>query len=348
MTFRLTIAPSGHSCLADPGTTLLQAALDAGLTLPYGCRNGACGACKGKVLSGTIDHGNPQEHTLSAAERGAGLALFCCATAQSDVVIECREVGAVGDIPVRNLPCRVQTMERLAEDVMVVQLKLPANERLQFLPGQYIDILLKDGRRRAFSLANAPHDDALLQLHVRRIAGGRFTGHVFETMRERDILRIEGPHGNFGPGNAGVQGSDRPIIFLAGGTGFAPIKAIIEDAIHHQVDRPMSLYWGARQRSGLYLSDLPRRWAAQHANISYVPVLSEASPGDAWKGRTGLVHHAVLADHADLSRHQVYACGAPGMVDAARRDFAGHGLPTDQFFSDAFTFAAEPAAVPAL
>jgi CDP-4-dehydro-6-deoxyglucose reductase len=347
MTFRLTIAPSGHSCLAEPGTTLLQAAQDAGLTLPYGCRNGACGACKGKVLSGAIDHGQAQEHALASAERDAGLALFCCATAHSDVVIECHEVRAVGDIPVRTLPCRVQTMTRLADDVMRLELKLPANERLQFLPGQYIDILLRDGRRRAFSLANAPHDDELLELHVRQVDGGRFTGHVFATMRERDILRIEGPHGSFRLRHPAVQGGDRPIIFLAGGTGFAPIKAMIEDAIHQRIARPISLYWGARRRAGLYLDDLPRRWATQHGNIRYVPVLSEASPADAWSGRTGLVHHAVLADHADLSGHEVYACGAPAMVEAARGDLARHGLPAEQFFADAFTFAAEPVAVPA-
>jgi CDP-4-dehydro-6-deoxyglucose reductase len=359
MTFQISIEPSGHTFPANAEDTLLQAALDAGLTLPYGCRNGACGACKGKVLRGAIDHGKAPDYVLSTAERNAGMALFCCARPASDVVIECHEVRAVGDIPVKTFPCRVQRMERVAQDVMVLYLKLPANERLQFLAGQYVDILLKDGRRRAFSLANAPHDDEFLQLHVRKIAGGQFTTHVFETMKERDILRIEGPHGNFrvrdngGNGDIGDNGADtaegagKPIIFLAGGTGFAPIKAMVEHTIHHGVVRPTQIYWGARDRSGLYMNDLPSRWAAEHAPVSYVPVLSEATVADAWNGRTGLVHRAVLADHADLSSHQVYACGAPAMIDAARRDFASRGLPADQFFADAFTFAADAATVPA-
>jgi CDP-4-dehydro-6-deoxyglucose reductase len=350
MTFQISIEPSGHTFPANGEDTLLQAALDAGLTLPYGCRNGACGACKGKVLRGAIDHGKAQDYVLSPAERSAGMALFCCAKPASDVVIECHEVRAVSDIPVKTFPCRVQRMERVATDVMVLYLKLPANERLQFLAGQYIDILLKDGRRRAFSLAHAPHDDEFLQLHVRKIAGGQFTTHVFETMKERDILRLEGPHGNFRVRDNidnSDEGGDKPIIYLAGGTGFAPIKAMVEHAIHHGVVRPIQIYWGARDRAGLYLHDLPSLWAAEYALISYVPVLSEATAADAWNGRTGFVHRAVLDDHADLSGHQVYACGAPAMIDAAKRDFAARGLPADQFFADAFTFAADAAMVPA-
>jgi CDP-4-dehydro-6-deoxyglucose reductase len=345
MTFRITIEPSGHSCQAKTWDTLLQAALDAGLTLPYGCRNGACGACKGKILSGEIDHGNAQEHALSAAEREAGMALFCCATAQSDVVIECRELRAVGEIPVKTLPCRVHKMQHLAADVMLLQLKLPTNERLQFLPGQYIDILLREGRRRAFSLANAPHDDEFLQLHIRRIAGGEFTTHVFETMKERDILRLEGPHGTFQLREDTAEDKSKPVIFVAGSTGFAPIKAMVEHAIHHGVTRPMEIYWGARDRAGLYLAELPLRWAAEQPHIAYSPVLSEPIAEDHWGGRTGLVHQAVLADHSDLSGHQIYVCGAPAMVDAARRDFMARGLPTEKFFADAFSFAADAMAV---
>jgi CDP-4-dehydro-6-deoxyglucose reductase len=347
MRFQISIEPSGLSFTASGEDTLLQAALDAGLTLPYGCRNGACGACKGKVLRGAIDHGKAQDFVLGPAERAAGLALFCCAKPETDVVIECHEVRSASEIPVKTFPCRVQRIERVAQDVILLHLKLPANERLQFLAGQYIDILLKDGRRRAFSLAHAPHDDEFLQLHVRKIAGGQFTTHVFETMKERDILRLEGPHGNFRVRDDGDHGVGKPIIFLAGGTGFAPIKSMIESAIHHGVVRPMQIYWGARDRSGLYMHDLPSRWAADYAQISYVPVLSEATVADAWDGRTGLVHRAVLDDHADLSGHQVYACGAPAMIDAAKRDFAARGLPADQFFADAFTFAADAATVPA-
>jgi CDP-4-dehydro-6-deoxyglucose reductase len=349
MSFRIAIEPSGHTCAANVDETVLQAALNAGLTIPHGCRNGACGACKGKVLHGTVDHGNAQDYVLSSSERAAGMALFCCATPLSDVVIECHELRTLGDIPVRTFPCRVEKMERVASDVMLLHLKLPANERLQFLPGQYIDILLKEGRRRAFSLANAPHDDGLLQLHVRHVPGGQFTTHVFENMKARDILRIEGPHGNFRIHEPAMDRPiiDRPIIYLAGGTGFAPVKSMIEHAIHQGDLRPAQLYWGARNFEGLYLHDLPITWAAAYPQFSYIPVLSEASPTDAWNGRIGLVHHAVLADHRDLSKHQVYACGAPAMIDVARRDFAARGLPGDQFFADAFTFAADTAAVPA-
>jgi CDP-4-dehydro-6-deoxyglucose reductase len=256
----------------------------------------------------------------------------------SDLVIESREVGAMRDIPVKTLPCRVQKMQRLAPDVMLLQLKLPASERLQFLAGQYIDILLKDGRRRSFSIANAPEADECLELHVRRVPGGHFTAHVFEAMKERDILRFEGPHGEFFLREDGAK----PVILLAGGTGFAPIKAMVEDAIHRKSGRPMVLYWGARDRAGLYLHELAEGWAASRDGFRYVPVLSEPPAGDAWQGRTGLVHRAVMADFPDLSGHQIYACGAPAMIDAARQDLIGRcGLKNEDFFADAFTFSAE-------
>lgn len=334
--FRITLQPGGHSFTSDGSDSILQAALDAGLTLPYGCRNGACGACKGKVIDGLVDHGMAQEQALSMADRAGGLALFCCAKPLSDLVLESREVGTAKDIPVRIMPCRVQKIERVAHDVIVLSLKLPANERLQFLAGQYIEFLLKDGKRRAFSIANAPHDDGLLQLHVRLISGGEFTGHVFAGMKEKDILRFQGPYGSFFL----REESTKPVILLAGGTGFAPIKAMIEHAIHAHMTRPMEIYWGARNRAGLYLPDLPRQWAAAHSHMRFVPVLSEATQQDAWQGRTGLVHRAVLEDHPDLAAWQVYACGAPAMIDAARAGFAAHGLPAEEFFADAFTFMA--------
>lgn len=341
--FRVTLQPSGHTFTTDGSDSVLQAALDAGLTLPYGCRNGACGACKGRVIDGLVDHGPAQEQALSTADRVSGLALFCCAKPLSDLVLECREVGTAKDIPVKIMPCRVQKIERVAADVIVLSLKLPANERLQFLAGQYIEFLLKDGKRRAFSIANAPHDDGFLQLHIRLIAGGEFTGHVFGAMKEKDILRFQGPYGSFFL----REESTKPMILLAGGTGFAPIKALVEHAIHHNIARPMQIYWGARNRAGLYLPDLPLEWAAAHSHVRYVPVLSDATEQDAWQGRTGLVHRAVLEDHADLSAYQVYACGAPAMIDAARAEFVVRGLPAEEFFADAFTFA-PAASAPAL
>ena len=341
MAFQITIEPSRHTYPAEPDQTILQSATDAGYTLPYGCRNGACGTCKGKILAGAVDYGNYQDTVLSAEEKREGYALFCCARPLSDLAIECREVGAVKDIPIKTLPCRVQKMERPASDVMLLYLKLPTNERLQFLPGQYIEFLLKDGKRRAFSIANAPHDDELLQLHLRHTPGGVFTDHVFHTMKERDILRFEGPHGTFFL----REDSTKPMVLVAGGTGFAPIKSIVEHALHVHSARPMTLYWGARRPADLYLNDLPLRWQREHPGLRYVPVLSEPRPEDAWTGRTGLVHEAVVADLPDLSGYQVYLCGAPAMVEAARRDFVQRcRLPNDEFFADAFSFGAEKAA----
>ncbi|MGE5945541.1 MAG: CDP-6-deoxy-delta-3,4-glucoseen reductase [Betaproteobacteria bacterium] len=335
MSYQITVQPSGKQFAAEPDETILDAALRQGLTLPYGCKDGACGSCKGKVLAGTVDHGHGQ--ALSDDDKAAGFALFCCARAGSDLTLECKQVGSASDIPVKTLPARIERLERLAPDVMEICLKLPANERLQFLAGQYIDILMKDGRKRAFSLANAPHDDALLQLHVRHVPGGAFTDALFTTMKVRDILRFNGPHGTFYL----REESPKPIILLAGGTGFAPIKAIVEHAIAEKCTRPIAIYWGARAAADLYLHALPEQWAAVHANITYVPVLSEPAAGDAWAGRTGLVHQAVMADFPDLSGYQVYACGGPGMIDAARSDFvAACRLPDEEFFADAFTYAA--------
>ena len=333
MSFTTTIQPSGHSFPVEADETILEAGLRHGYTLPYSCRDGVCGACKGKVLQGEVDHGKYQGSTLSYTEKSVGMALFCCAKPKSDIVIECREVKTLNDIPVRTLPTRVHKMEKLADDVMVIYLKLPANERLQFLSGQYIDILQKEGKPRSFSLANAPHDDEFLELHVRNISGGHFTNHVFNEMKERDILRIKGPLGTFFL----REDSDKPIIFVASGTGFAPIKGIIEHALQIGIQRPMHFYWGARTLADLYLLDKARSWEAR--GIKFTPVLSDALPSDNWQGRTGFVHQAVMEDYADLSGYQVYACGAPVVVEAAHRDYtAQRKLPNEEFFSDAFTF----------
>ncbi|HJW26757.1 MAG TPA: CDP-6-deoxy-delta-3,4-glucoseen reductase [Rhodocyclaceae bacterium] len=341
MSHRITVEPSGRQFEANADETILEAGLRQGLTLPYGCRNGACGACKGKVLAGTVDHGRAEPHALTDADKAAGLALFCCASPRTDLVIESKQVSSATDIPVKTLPARVERLERLAPDVIEMHLKLPASERLQFLAGQYIDILLKDGKRRSFSLANAPHDDAFLQLHIRHVLGGLFTEQVFTAMKVRDILRLNGPHGTFYL----REDSPKPMVLLAGGTGFAPIKSIVEHALHEGSQRPIYLYWGARTRADLYQHSLAERWAAQHGHIRYVPVLSEPAPGDQWQGRTGFVHEAVMADFPSLSDFQVYACGSPAMVEAAKRDFVARcRLPAEEFFADSFTFSADSTA----
>src|SRR6476661_6404896 len=337
---QVTVRPSNHVFHALDDETVLDAALREGIVLSYGCRNGACGTCKGKVVEGTVDYGTYQETALTDAEKRLGMALFCQAKPLSDIVIEGREVDAATDLQIKTLPCRVQKMERVASDIMVLYLKLPAAERLQFLAGQYVDILMKDGSRRSLSMANAPHDDEFLELHLRDY-GGPFSQHVFTKMKERDILRFEGPLGTFFM----REESAKPLILLASGTGFAPIKAMIEHALHKGVTRPMTLYWGGRRRSDVYLSALAEKWEREHG-IRFVPVLSEAQPEDAWTGRTGFVHRAVMEDFPDLSGYQVYACGVPIMVDSARRDFIAHcKLPEDEFYADSFTTQADVAGV---
>jgi CDP-4-dehydro-6-deoxyglucose reductase len=329
MSFKTTIQPTNHTFPIAKDETILEAALEHGYALPYSCRNGACGVCKGKVLQGSVDHGKAQAFMLSEEEKAAGLALFCCAKPLSDLVIESHEVTTEQDIPVKTLPCRVEKMVKLADDVMALYLKLPANERLQFLAGQYVDILQKDGKPRSFSLANAQHNDEFLELHVRNIAGGAFTHHVFNEMKERDILRIKGPLGTFFL----HEDSDKPIIFVASGTGFAPVKAIIEHALHIGFKREMHFYWGVRKQSDLYMLDLVKEWEAQ--GIKFTAVVSD----EQWNGRMGFVHQAVLDDFKDLSGYAVYACGAPVVVEAAHREFTSQrGLPNEAFYSDAFTF----------
>ena len=347
MPHQITIKPSNHVFVAESGETVLQAALREGYALPYGCRNGACGTCKGKIIQGTVDFGSHNEDTLTEMEKQAGMALFCCAIPLSDLIIESREIGAIKDIKIRTMPCRVHKLERAAPNVMVISLKLPASERLQFLPGQYIDILMKDGKHRSFSLANAPHDDELLQLHVRNYPGGTFAEHVFTRMKEKDILRFEGPLGTFFL----HEDSDKPIIFVASGTGFAPVKSILEHAFYIRniqgSERQMVLYWGNRTKADMYMPNLPGAWQQEHDNFTFIPVLSEALPGDDWNGRTGLVHEAVMQDFDSLAGYQVYACGAPGMVEAAHRDFTRYrGLPEEEFFSDAFTVSSSMPAEP--
>ncbi len=337
MSYRVRIQNSGHEFLVDPGENVLEAALRQGLALPYSCRGGQCGSCKARLISGGVDYGTGWPEALSSEEAAGGAALLCCAQAMSDLVVDVREVEAVADIPVRTLPCRVARMERLNHDVMRLYLKLPKTERLQYLAGQYLDFLLRDGRRRSFSIANPPHDDEFLELHIRHVEGGRFTAEVFAKMKEKDLLRIEAPLGSFFL----REDSTRPIILMAGGTGFAPIKAIVQHALAESVTRPMYLYWGVRTRVDLYLPDLPLDWARECANLTYVPVLSEPLAEDAWEGRTGWVHEAILEDFSDLTEFEVYACGPPPMIEAGRAAFAERGLNPEHYYFDSFEFAAD-------
>jgi CDP-4-dehydro-6-deoxyglucose reductase len=310
----------------------------AGITLPYGCRTGACGSCKGSVIRGDFVHGNFQPDALTVAEETAGKALFCCAKPLTDLVIGIQEVHLNDEIYIRKMPCRVQKIDKAAADVVILYLKLPDKERFPFMAGQYIDLLLKNGKRRSFSMANAPHDSEFLQLHIRYRAGGNFSNYVFGDVQEKTILRFEGPFGTFFL----REESDKPIIFIAGGTGFAPIKAIIEHALHRKISRTMILYWGARALADLYMAHLPARWQMDNSNFTFVPVLSNPKNEDRWPGRTGLVHQAILEDFDDLSGFQVYASGAAAMCEIGHKTFTSErGLPEDEFYSDAFTLSAE-------
>ena len=335
--YQMSIHPGPEHASARQGETLLEAGLRAGLSLPYECRNGGCGVCMCTILNGRVDHGAYQPSTLTAQMRAEGKALMCCAVPLEDiefeVPVDSLRSGAASTI--KRFQGRVEQMERLSDTVMRVMVSLPGSQRITFVAGQYINILLDNGERRAFSFANPPHDNALIELHVRLIPGGRFTTHVFEQMKVGDSIDFEGPLGRFT-----LHAGTRPMLMVAGATGFAPIKSIVEDAFHRGVQRPMELYWGVSDVSDLYMLDLAESWAREHANFRIVPVLSNPADSDVWRGRTGLVHEAMLEDHADLTGYEAYVCGSVKMVEAAVPDFLAHGLGTDACYSDAFNPAA--------
>lgn len=329
--FQMRVHPDNRNVVIRGGETVLEAGLRAGIDLPFECRNGACGKCKCTLLHGSVDHGAYQASALTAAEKALGAALMCCAVPRSDLEIEYEAGDAPVAPAVQTYIGRVHSMERLSDEVMKIMVSLPAGETLRFVAGQYINILLADGQRRVFSFANPPHQGEYIELHVRLIAGGRFTTHVFTQMTAGDDLRFEGPLGTFY-----LRESTRPIIFVAGATGFAPIKSIVEDAFHRGMRRQMLLYWGVRRPQDLYMMELALRWQQEHDNFKFVPVLSEHKPEDRWQGRSGLVHEAILSDFADLNGYEVYVCGSAKMVDTAFPAFLEHGLSEESCFSDAF------------
>ena len=345
MAFQIVVQPSGRSFTVEGDETLLSAGIRQGLNMPYGCKDGACGSCKCKKISGEVQLGTYQTKALSDKERDQGLVLTCCATALSDVVLESKQVTSADAFPMKKMPVRVASMEKVSSDVMRIFLQLPATELMQYHAGQYVEFLLRDGSRRAYSMANAPHtlaaDAPKVELHIRHMPGGKFTDHVFGAMKEKDIQRVEGPQGSFYL----REESAMPIVLLASGTGFAPIKALIEHMQHKGITRPTRLYWGGRRPSDLYLNDWVLAQLPLMPHLQYIPVVSDALPEDAWSGRTGFVHMAVLQDTPSLAAYQVYACGAPIVVDSAKSDYVASGLPEDDFFADSFTSEADKAAV---
>lgn len=336
--FAISIQPSGIQFDTQADESLLAAGIRQGIGLPYGCKDGACGSCKCKLITGQVVHSNFQRKALSEDEEAQGFVLTCSARALSDITLESRQVTPAGALPVKKMPTRVQSLVRKTDDVMLMQLQLPANDTFVYRAGQYVEFILRDGARRSYSMANAPSSGPGIELHIRHMPGGRFTDLVFGSMKEKDILRIEGPMGSFFL----REESSKPIVLLASGTGFAPLKALLEHMQHCGITRPVTLYWGGRRPADLYMDDWVQAHCVAMPHVQYVPVVSEALPEDAWQGRTGFVHRAVLEDFPDLSGHQVYACGAPVVVDSAKRDFCAQaGLPNEEFFADAFTSEAD-------
>jgi CDP-4-dehydro-6-deoxyglucose reductase, E3 len=341
MAFKVTIQPANVSFDVQRDEAILPAAIRNGIGLPYGCRDGACGSCKSRLLEGRVIHGAHQSKALSAEEEAQGFILTCCGTPQTDCVVQARSSAVSGEYAPQKLPVRVASLTRAASDVMVMKLQLPANGAFKFRAGQYIEFILRDGSRRSYSMANAPSnlgEPPMVELHLRHMPGGKFTDHVFGAMKEKEILRAEGPLGSFYL----REDSNKPVVLLASGTGFAPIKALIEHMRANNIRRDAVLYWGCRSKADLYMHEWAESAARDLPWLRYVPVLSEAKPEDAWAGRTGLVHQAVMADLPDLSGREVYACGAPIMVESAQRDFvATCGLPADAFYADSFTSEAD-------
>jgi CDP-4-dehydro-6-deoxyglucose reductase len=350
------IEPHGRTLRVAAGEPVLQAALAAGLNLPHSCKSGHCSSCRARLVAGEIDYPNGRPLGLTAAEAAGGQILLCQARPRSDLVVEARLIASVADVEIKTLPCRIARLTPLAPDVLELLLQLPAVERLPFHPGQYLDVLLEGGRRRSFSIACPPHDAALLELHVRRVAGGGFTERLFgapadgaagpggsaapdSTLGTGSLLRIEGPMGQFSyrPGSS-------PIIMVGGGTGFAPLKSMLRHVLETGIRRDIHFYWGARHAADLYEEQRVLGWTRSHPQLRFTAVLSEATLAEAGHHRTGWVHDAVLADHPDLGAFEVYAAGPPAMIEALRASFPRHGLPEQRLYFDSFDYA--PDAVP--
>jgi CDP-4-dehydro-6-deoxyglucose reductase len=335
MSFKISVPASGHEFLAEKGESILEAALRQGVGLPYGCRNGACGKCAGDVISGETSCDTGGLRAQAKKEHEAGKTLFCQACATSDLEIKVREIVKSADIEIKTLPCRVEQMQLLTHDVMKLELKLPETERLQFMAGQYIEFLLKDGKRRAFSIANAPHDDACIELHIRHVPDGQFGDFVFDGLKEKALLRLEGPFGSYFL----REDSNRPIILMGGGTGFAPLKGMLEHAFYIKTDRPIHLFCGAREKRDLYMDEMAQQWIKQYPNLKYTAVLSEPAEEDNWQGETGFVHESVVKHYPDLSGFDVYLSGPPPMVKAGMDLFYEKKLPESQIYSDSFEYS---------
>ena len=336
MAFTVTNQHNDSAFVANDGETILDAALRDNRIFPYGCRNGVCGACKCDLLSGQVDYGEYEDFALTDTEKETGKMLICQATPLSDIVFSADEIKTGASVQIKMLPCRVKRIERLAEDVIQLFLALPKNQEFNFIAGQYIDIVLRDGQRRSFSIGNLPENakEDGLELHIRLVPDGHFTPRVFSSMKEKDLLRFEGPFGTYF-----LQSEPHtPIIMIAGGTGFAPIKGLIEQSMIENPEQPIHLFWGARDQQDLYLNELVNQWQANNPNFTYTPVLSECKTEN-WSGETGWVHEVVSASYNHFNDHDIYASGPPIMVDSVREALSQKGMRLERFFFDSFDFA---------
>jgi CDP-4-dehydro-6-deoxyglucose reductase len=334
--YQVRIEPHGRTLSVPEGRAVLDAALAAGLNLPHSCKSGHCASCRALLLSGEIHYPNGRTPGLTEQEAREGYVLLCQARPRSDLAVEARIIANVQDVEIKTLPCRIAKRGRLAPDVMQVFLRLPAVEPLRFKPGQYLDVLLEGGRRRSFSIASPPHDSDLIELHVRRVPGGGFTEALFEQLHEGSLLRIEGPIGQF----VYVERA-APVIMIAGGTGFAPIKSILRHALEGGSARDIHFYWGARQAVDVYEESLVLDWAQRYPNLRFSVVLSEAASLDptAAHRRLGWVHEVALADHPSLASFDVYAAGPPALIEAIRSTYPARGLSEDRLHFDSFDYA---------
>jgi CDP-4-dehydro-6-deoxyglucose reductase, E3 len=342
MSFHIELQASGDKFVCSPTQSVLDSGLAAGVAMPFSCRSGMCMTCRGQVVQGEVDYGGAHEKYLSLEDRAKGYALLCCAKPLSDLVLNVPKVSA--NVPSQRYPMRVLELKKVASDVMVITLGTPPNQPVQFRAGQFLDLLLSDGSRRSYSIANAPKAQGVRQveLHIRHLPGGKFTDRLFSGLKVREMLQVEMPLGSF----YWRADNPLPIVMLASGTGFAPIKSILLDLAEKKYNASIHLYWGGRRKQDLYELEFAQSLAQSLPHFKFIPVLSDAEPGDAWAGRTGFVHRAVMKDFPDLSGHQVYACGASVVIEAARKDFAAEcRLRSDYFYADSFITEAEKSQV---
>jgi NAD(P)H-flavin reductase/ferredoxin len=325
MTYEISVEDADVTFSCNEGETILAAAERAGYTMPYSCRKGVCSSCQGWLNDGLV-------RQRSREMKGPiGNVLFCTATPKSDLTIRPRRIQRYDPLARKSITARVFRLSRPTDDVAVLQLRFPASIRAKFKAGQYLRVRMPDGDERSFSMANAPQESDGVQLHIRHVPGGVFSEKVLASLQLNDRLEIEVPFGDFH-----IREEDQArYVFLATGTGFAPLRSMIDDMIRRRLSRKVRFYWGGHSEADLYLADVCKKWAERHPWFSFVPVLS--APDANWTGRSGLVHAAVLADIPDLSGWDVYACGNPMMIQAARDEFRSRGnLPEDRFFADAF------------